>query len=147
MRISDWSSDVCSSDLLIEDPEWATPEKRLPKLDQCFAIIEEWTMTRNKFEVMELLNEHNIPCGPVMDMKELMNDESLRARGTIVEVPHPQRGSFQTVGCPIKLSGSPVEVKTSTGLGEHTEGVRSDKHTPELHAQLRNTYDVFCLKT
>src|SRR3546814_4895872 len=123
MRISDWSSDVCSSDLLIEDPEWATPEKRLPKLDQCFAIIEEWTMTRNKFEVMELLNEHNIPCGPVMDMKELMNDESLRARGTIVEVPHPQRGSFQTVGCPIKLSGSPVEVKTSPGLGEHTEEV------------------------
>src|SRR3546814_1654309 len=67
---------LCGREELIEDPEWATPEKRLPKLDQCFAIIEEWTMTRNKFEVMELLNEHNIPCGPVMDMKELMNDRS-----------------------------------------------------------------------
>src|SRR3546814_16255056 len=72
---------------------------------------------------MELLNENNIPSGPVRDMKELMNDESLRARGTIVEVPHPQRGSFQTVGCTIKLSGLPVEVKTLQGLGEHTEEV------------------------
>src|SRR3546814_1728985 len=81
---------LCGREELIEDPEWATPEKRLPKLDQCFAIIEDWTVTKNKFEVMELLNEHNIPCGPVMDMKELLNDESLRARGTIVEVPRSE---------------------------------------------------------
>ncbi len=108
---------------LIDDPEWATPEARLPKLDRCFAMIEEWTQTLNKFEVMKILNEHNIPCGPVLSMKELAGDESLRERQTVVEVPHPTRGSFLTVGNPIKLSDSAFEVKSSPLLGEHTEEI------------------------
>ena len=120
-----WASlmKLCGREELIEDPEWATPAARLPKLDRCFGIVEEWTMTKRKFEVMEALNAFDIPCGPVMDMRELMNDESLRARNTVVEVEHPGRGSFVTVGCPIKLSDSPVEVAPSPGLGEHTETV------------------------
>ncbi len=108
---------------LIEDPEWATPEARLPKLDQCFALIEEWTKTKDKFEVMDILNRENLPCGPILSMKELLEDESLAARGTVVEVEHPERGVFKTVGNPIKLSNSPVEVTTSPGLGEHTDEI------------------------
>jgi formyl-CoA transferase len=108
---------------LIEDPEWATPEARLPKLDQCFALIEEWTKTKDKFEVMDILNRENLPCGPILSMKELLEDESLAARGTVVEVDHPERGVFKTVGNPIKLSNSPVEVTTSPLLGEHTDEI------------------------
>jgi formyl-CoA transferase len=108
---------------LITDPKFATPEARLPHLDECFAIIEAWTKKHTKFEVMAMLNEHDIPCGPVLDMKELAADESLHARGTVVEVEHPKRGTFLTVGCPIKLSGSPVEVLSSPLLGEHTDAV------------------------
>jgi formyl-CoA transferase len=111
---------------LIEDPDWATPEARLPKLDQCFAMIEEWTLTKNKFEVMDILNKENIPCGPVISMKELAEDESLRARNIVVEVDHPQRGKFLTVGCPIKLSDSPAEVVSSPLLGEHTDEILRD---------------------
>ncbi|NNF97494.1 MAG: formyl-CoA transferase, partial [Halobacteria archaeon] len=108
---------------LITHPDYATPEARLPHLDECFAIIEQWTQKHTKFEVMKIFNELNIPCGPILDMKELMQDESLAARGMIVDVEHPQRGKFKTVGCPLKLSDSPVEVKTSPGLGEHTEEI------------------------
>jgi formyl-CoA transferase len=108
---------------LSEDPDWATPEVRLPKLDQCFAMIEEWTKTKSKFEVMEILNALNVPCGPILSMKELAEDQSLRATGTVVEVPHPTRGSYLTVGNPIKLSASPAKVDRSPLLGEHTDEI------------------------
>ncbi len=108
---------------LIEDPDWATPEVRLPKLDQCFALIEGWTQTMNKFEVMNALNAVEVPCGPILSMRELAEEPSLRATGTVVEVDHPTRGKYLTVGNPIKLSDSPSEVKRSPLLGEHTEEV------------------------
>ncbi|MEU4197209.1 formyl-CoA transferase [Kribbella sp. NPDC026611] len=104
---------------LAEDPDWATPAARLDKLDKMFALIEQWTEQHTKFEVMDKLNALNVPCGPIMSTRELIEDETLADLGAVVEVAHPQRGSFKTVGCPIKLSDSPVEVQTSPGLGEH----------------------------
>ena len=108
---------------LIEDAEWATPEARLSKLDDCFALIEGWTVTKDKFEVMETLNGLGVPCGPVLSMKELAEEPSLRASGTVAEVEHPERGKYLTVGNPIKLSDSPVEVVASPLLGEHTDEI------------------------
>ena len=107
----------------VDDPEWNTPQARLPKLGQMFAEIERWTMTKSKFEVMETLNPLNVPCGPVLSMKELAKEPSLRASGTVVDVDHPTRGAYLTVGNPIKLSDSPAEVTRSPLLGEHTEEV------------------------
>jgi formyl-CoA transferase len=111
---------------LIEDPEWATPEARLDKLDKAFALIEDWTLKHTKWEVMDKLNAVNVPCGPILSTKELIEDETLAEIGTVVEVPHPTRGSFKTVGCPIKLSDSPVEIETSPLLGEHNDEVLGD---------------------
>ena len=107
----------------LEDPEWNTPAARLPKLDRMFAEIEKWTETKTKFEVMETLNSLNVPCGPVLSMKELAEEPSLRATGTVVEVDQPIRGKYLTVGNPIKLSDSPVDVVGSPLLGEHTDEI------------------------
>ena len=111
---------------LIDDPAFATPKARLSHLDECFGIIEAWTQQHKKFEVMRILNEVNVPCGPIMSMKELLEDESLAARGIVVEVEHPTRETFRTVGCPLQLSDSPVEVTTSPGLGEHTDEILAE---------------------
>jgi len=111
---------------LITDPNWATPEARLPKLDQCFELVEEWTLTKSKFEAMEVLSKLGIPCGPIMSMKELGEDEALRETKTVVEVEHPERGKYLTVGNPIKLSKSPSEVGRAPLLGEHTEKVLAE---------------------
>jgi len=108
------------------DPEYATPKARLPKLNQIFARIEQWTMTKTKFEAMEELNQHDIPCGPILSMKELAEDQSLRKTGTVVEVEHPTRGKYLSVGNPIKLSDSITEVKRSPLLGEHTDEILSN---------------------
>jgi formyl-CoA transferase len=107
----------------INDEAYATPEVRLLHLKPIFARIERWTMTMDKFEAMEILNQYDIPCGPILSMKELAADPSLRASGTIVEVEHPTRGKYLTVGNPIKLSDSHTEISRSPLLGEHTEEV------------------------
>src|SRR5487761_331841 len=107
----------------ITDPGYATPEARLPKLKAIFDRVEQWTMTKTKFEAMEILNKYDIPCGPILSMKEIAEDQSLRKTGTIVEVDHPKRGKYLTVGNPIKLSDSPTEVKRAPLLGEHTDEI------------------------
>ncbi|MPZ63355.1 MAG: formyl-CoA transferase [Propionibacteriales bacterium] len=104
---------------LADDPNWSTPEARLPKLDKMFALIEEWTENHTKWEVMDQFNAVNVPCGPILSTKELIEDETLAQLGAVVDVEHPQRGTFKTVGCPLKLSDSPVDVRTSPALGEH----------------------------
>ena len=110
----------------LDDPEWNTPKARLPKLDTMFAEIEKWTMTKTKFEAMDILNPLNVPCGPILSMKELAEEDSLRETGTIVEVDHPERGKYLTVGNPIKLSDSPADVGRSPLLGEHTDEIMQE---------------------
>jgi formyl-CoA transferase len=120
------------------DPDYATPNARLPRLKDIFAEIERWTMTKTKFEAMEILNKYDIPCGPILSMKEIAEDESLRKTGTIVEVDHPVRGKYLTVGNPIKLSDSPTDVTRSPLLGEHTDEVMTELgYSAEQIAALR----------
>src|SRR6187402_1162019 len=107
----------------VDDEAYATPQARLLHLKPIFARIEQWTMTKDKFEAMEILNRYDIPCGPILSMKEIANEPALRASGTVVEVDHPTRGKYLTVGNPIKLSDSLTEVTRSPLLGEHTDDV------------------------
>ncbi|MFZ9545208.1 MAG: formyl-CoA transferase, partial [Hylemonella sp.] len=107
----------------ITNPHFATPEARLPHLKMIFARIEEWTKTKTKFEAMDILNAFDIPCGPILSMKEIAEDSSLRDTGTVVQVDHPTRGSYLSVGNPIKLSDSPTEVTRSPLLGEHSSEI------------------------
>ncbi len=109
-----------------EDPEWSTPGARLDKLEEMFSEIEKWTMTKDKMEVMGILNPLNVPCGPILSMKEIAQEPSLRETGTVVEVDHPERGKYLTIGNPIKLSESAADVMRSPLLGEHTDEVLRD---------------------
>src|ERR1700739_1665643 len=111
----------------ITDPDSATPGARLPRLKHGFDTVEQWTMTKTKFEAMEEFNKHDIPCGPILSMEELAAEPSLRVTGTVVEVDHPKRGKYLTVGNPIKLSDSPTEVKRSPLLGEDTGEVLAER--------------------
>ncbi|MBO0803661.1 MAG: formyl-CoA transferase [Nocardiopsaceae bacterium] len=108
---------------LARDPEWATPEARLPKLGKVFETIEEWTSRHTKWDVMDELNALGVPCGPILSTKELIDDTTLADLGSVVSVDHPVRGPFKTVGCPVRLSDSPVSVERPPLLGEHTDEV------------------------
>src|SRR6476646_1699310 len=108
------------------DPNYATPPARLPRLRQIFATIEEWTMTKTKFEVMDKCNALDIPVGPILSMKEIAEEKSLRDTGTVVAVDHPGRGKYLTVGNPVKMSDSVTKVMRSPLLGEHTDEILKD---------------------
>jgi formyl-CoA transferase len=114
---------LCGREELITDPGFATPEARLPKIPECFSIIEQWTITKTKWEVMAALNEADVPCGPILSMKDIYEDKDLYARGMLVELDHPERGRYVQVGMPIQLSDSPPDVKRSPLLGEHTDEI------------------------
>jgi formyl-CoA transferase len=108
---------------LANDPRFETAEARWENRAPLNAIIETWTRHRSKHEVMQVLGDAGVPCGACQDTSEILEDPHLRARDMIVDVDFPTRGTYQTVGCPIKLSDSPAEITRPPLLGEHTEEV------------------------
>jgi formyl-CoA transferase len=108
---------------LADDPCFATPDGRWENRAELNAIVEAWTRQRSKHEVMRLMGEAGVPCGATLDTGEVLADPHLRERDMIVDVEYPTRGTYQTVGCPMKLSDSPAEVTRPPLLGEHTAEV------------------------
>ncbi|MCL4495973.1 MAG: formyl-CoA transferase [Firmicutes bacterium] len=122
----------------VEDPEYATAKARQSHIFEIFGRIEEWLSDKTKYEAVDILRKYDIPCAPVMNMKEIANDPDLRESGTIVEVKQKKRGSYLTVGSPIKFSRFKPEIQGSPLLGEHTDEVlRTLGYTPEQIAELR----------
>jgi formyl-CoA transferase len=108
------------------DPAFTTARARQPHIMEIFAEIEKWLADKTKYEAVDILRTSEIPCSPVMDMKELEHDPDLRASGTIVEVPHKQRGTYLTVGSPMKFSTFTPTITESPLLGEHTDQVLAE---------------------
>ena len=108
---------------LAEDPRFKTPEARWENRDALNAVIEVWTGQRTKHEVMKLMGDAGVPCGACQDTADILADPHLKARDMILDVAYPPRGSFKTIGCPIKLSDSPVTVTSPPMLGEHSASV------------------------
>jgi formyl-CoA transferase len=106
---------------LAQDPRFKSLEARWENRAALNAIIEAWTRQLSKHEVMRLLGEAGVPCGACQDTGEVLADPHLKAREMIVELDYPRRGTYQTVGCPVKLSASPVSVGRPPLLGEHTD--------------------------
>jgi len=122
-----------------DDPAYATPEARQPHIFDIFAETEKWLADKTKYEAVNILRKFEIPCAPVFSMKELENDPDLRANGTIVEVPHKQRGSYLTIGSVMKFSGFTPTITGAPLLGEHTNEVLaklgySSDQIDKLHA-------------
>jgi formyl-CoA transferase len=108
------------------DPAYMTAKARQDKIFDIFAVIEEWLKDKTKFEAVDILRKFDIPCSPVLSMKELAASPDLRKSGSIVEVDHKERGKYLTIGSPIKFSDLTVEVTPSPVLGEHTDEVLAD---------------------
>jgi formyl-CoA transferase len=108
---------------LAKDPKFAAIGDRRKNQNEMWELIGEFALKYTKREFMEILNPINVPCGPIMSTEDLFNDEHVKLREMMVELPHPERGTWYNVGMPIKLSASPAKVERSPLLGEHTEDV------------------------
>jgi formyl-CoA transferase len=108
---------------LIGDPRYETADARWQRKAEVDTLVEEWTSQRTKHDAMKALAGAGVPCGAVLDTGEVLEDPHLRARDMIVEVDHPVRGRFVTVGNPIKLSASPTHITPAPLLGQHRREV------------------------
>ena len=124
---------------IIEDPRYATPESRWDNRETLNAIIEGWTRQKTKYEAMRILGDAGVPSGACQDTGEILEDPHLKEREMIIDIDYPPRGKYKTVGCPIKLSDSPADIKRPPTLGEHTEDLLGKLCgvTPEDFTKLR----------
>jgi len=106
-----------------KDPAYATAKARQPHIFEIFAEIEKWLADKTKLEAVDILRKFDVPCAPVLSMKDIEHDPALRATGTIVEVQQKKRGTYLTVGSPIKFSDFTPAITGSPLLGEHTDEV------------------------
>ncbi|MEO5701949.1 MAG: formyl-CoA transferase [Casimicrobiaceae bacterium] len=108
---------------LVNDPRFATIAERRNHQRDMWELIGELALKYTKREFMAILNEIDVPCGPIMSTEDLFNDEHVLGRDMMVKLDHPQRGPWYNVGMPIKMSDSPAEIRRSPTLGEHTEEI------------------------
>lgn len=104
----------------INDPKFNTADARQLVKDEIHKGVEEYTITKDKYDVVNILGKAGVPCGPVLSMLEIMGDKSLYQAGTLVEVDQPERGKFVTIGCPPKLSTYTPQITPAPALGENT---------------------------
>lgn len=108
----------------VNDPKFNTAEARDKVKPEIYEAIEKYTIQKTKFEVVEELSKYGIPCGPVLSMKEIKEDKSLRDNGSIVEVEQGgERGNYLTVGCPVMFSNYKPDIKRAPDLGQDNEEV------------------------
>jgi formyl-CoA transferase len=109
-----------------DDPEYATAKARQSHLFEIFGEVEKWLADKTKFEAIDILRKWEVPCAPVMSMRDLAHDPDLRAAETIVEVEQKERGTYLTVGSPIKFSSFKPDIKGAPLLGEHSDEVLAE---------------------
>ncbi|NDU86920.1 MAG: formyl-CoA transferase [Ferrovum sp.] len=127
-------------DALVQDPRFSTLAERRKNQSQMWQLLESFAAQYTKRELMALLNQLDVPCGPIMSTHDLAQDEHVRLRDMYVPLDHPERGSWHNVGMPIKLSNNRVEITRSPLLGEHTEEILKEvlqwsPETIERHRQ------------
>jgi formyl-CoA transferase len=108
---------------LIEDARFSTFEGRHENSEELGGIISDWTRARPKREVMAAFASRGVPCGAVFDTQEVITHPHLIERGMVQQIEHPVRGTYSMIGCPVRLSDSPVEITPAPLYGEDSDEV------------------------
>jgi formyl-CoA transferase len=111
---------------LVGDARYETQEARWRHKAEVDRLVEDWSSKRSKHDAMKILADAGVPCGACLDTGEILTDPHLLARDMIVEVEHPVRGRYVTVGNPVKLSASPTTIGPSPLLGQHREEILTE---------------------
>lgn len=113
---------------LLDDPDYATTPARAARVEEIDAMVEAWTRTRTRAEVLAELSRAHVPCAPVQSAGDVAGDPHLLQRGTWADVDHPRRGKIRVPNSPIRLHGcEPGKVsRPAPMLGQDTDRVLSE---------------------
>lgn len=113
---------------LADDPRFLTLKLRVDHMDEVDAAVSAWTRTMSKESLFELLMRHSVPCAPVRDLDEVVNDPNMHARGALVWQDHPELGRIVVPHSPLRFDGvAQRELAPSRGLGADTDRVLRER--------------------
>ncbi len=116
--------DALDAPELFADPRFDTPGKRSKNRDELTLLLEEKLQTKGVKEWVELLNAAGVPCGPILSVDQVFEDEQVKHLGMAQEVQHPVLGPIQILRAPVTLSRTPGKIVSATPeRGEHTEEI------------------------
>ena len=111
---------------LISDPRFDTTAHRKENEPEVEAIVAEWIAPFTSKEAVDLMEANGVPCAPVKNIKEVIEDEHVVARGSVVSFEYPGIGEYPMAASPIRISGTEARVERAPLLGEHNESVLFD---------------------
>jgi formyl-CoA transferase len=117
---------LMGGDALVQDARFSTIGERRKNQAVMWGMLNDYASKYDKREFMAILNDIDVPCGPIMSTEDLANDDHVHLRDMYVELDHPQRGTWYNVGMPIKLSDNHVPMERSPLLGEHTDQILAE---------------------
>lgn len=108
---------------LITDPRFLKNSDRKENEEILELMVSEWSAQLTSQEIVALLEKAGVPCAPVKSIGELVKDEHIQARGSIIECDYPGIGKYSMAANPIKISNYQQPVKRAPLLGEHNEDI------------------------
>jgi len=114
-------------DDLVDDPRFATNPLRVSHRDELLPLVADAMASRTSAQWVEVLDAAGVPVGPIQTVDEVVTDPQVLARGMVGEVEHPTAGTLRTIGCPVRLTATPPQVRTAPPLlGQHTDDVLAE---------------------
>ena len=114
-------------DELVADPRFATNPLRVSHRDELLPLVADAMASRTSAQWVEVLDAAGVPVGPIQTVDEVVTDPQVLARGMVGEVEHPTAGTLRTIGCPVRLTATPPQVRTAPPLlGQHTDDVLAE---------------------
>lgn len=124
--------DVIGRPDLIDDPRFITNMDRMTNIEALEPLLEEAFASADAATWIARCEAASVPCGPINDFGDAMNDPHYLARGMVEQIEHPKLGAMKMIGIPTKFSKTPGAIrKAAPLLGEDTDLVLRNFGVPE----------------
>jgi CoA:oxalate CoA-transferase len=112
---------------LADDPRYSSNKVRVANMDETDTLIEAWSRTLDRHEIVQRARAHRLPVAAVRDLVEVANDAHMHERGMLEWIDHPEHGRIVVPTSPLRYHGADrVETSPSPAVGQHTDEVLKD---------------------
>jgi len=124
---------------LVDHPDYATVQNRFKSRPAVWALLQPIFAEKTSAEWLDLLEEANVPAGPIYKVDEMFEDPQVRHLGIAQTVNHHARGDVEIIGQPLVLDRTPASIDVAApDAGEHTDEILQEMGLTEEHiAQLK----------